>query len=307
MVKEANPEAIIIAEHYGDASPWLQGDQWDTVMNYDAFMEPISWFLTGLEKHSDQYRQDLKGNAECFRDSMRYNGSRFYAPSLLTAMNELDNHDHSRFLTRTNNRVGRINTVGARAAEEGINKAILREAVAIQMTWPGAPTVYYGDEAGVCGFTDPDNRRTYPWGQEDQYLVQFYRDAIRMHRELPVLKYGSLKMLKEDYNLISFGRFNENEQVVVVINNNNENKKVEIPVWETGISRTIDTTMTRILDSNAIAYDMEQKEYQVVAGYLELEMSPLEAIVLCRGCELPQKKEEEAAEKEGDASTVSNN
>ena len=307
VVKEANPEAIIIAEHYGDASPWLQGDQWDTVMNYDAFMEPISWFLTGLEKHSDQYRQDLKGNAECFRDSMRYNGSRFYAPSLLTAMNELDNHDHSRFLTRTNSRVGRINTVGARAAEEGINKAILREAVAIQMTWPGAPTVYYGDEAGVCGFTDPDNRRTYPWGHEDQYLVQFYRDAIRMHRELPVLKYGSVKMLKEDYNLISFGRFNENEQVVVVINNNNENKKVEIPVWETGISRNVDTTMTRILDSNAIAYDMEQKEYPVVAGYLELEMSPLEAIVLCRGCELPQKKDEEAAEKEGDASTVLNN
>lgn len=306
-VKDANPNALILAEHYGDPSDWLKGDEWDTVMNYDAFMEPISWFLTGLEKHSDQYRQDLKGNAECFRDSMRYNGSRFYAPSLLTAMNELDNHDHSRFLTRTNSRVGRINTVGARAAEEGINKAILREAVAIQMTWPGAPTVYYGDEAGVCGFTDPDNRRTYPWGHEDQYLVQFYRDAIRMHRELPVLKYGSVKMLKEDYNLISFGRFNENEQVVVVINNNNENKKVEIPVWETGISRSVDTTMTRILDSNAIAYDMEQKEYPVVAGYLELEMSPLEAIVLCRGCELPQKKDEEAAEKGGDASTVLNN
>ena len=306
-VKDANPNALILAEHYGDPSDWLKGDEWDTVMNYDAFMEPISWFLTGLEKHSDQYRQDLKGNAECFRDSMRYNGSRFYAPSLLTAMNELDNHDHSRFLTRTNSRVGRINTVGARAAEEGINKAILREAVAIQMTWPGAPTVYYGDEAGVCGFTDPDNRRTYPWGHEDQYLVQFYRDAIRMHRELPVLKYGSVKMLKEDYNLISFGRFNENEQVVVVINNNNENKKVEIPVWETGISRSVDATMTRILDSNAIAYDMEQKEYPVVAGYLELEMSPLEAIVLCRGCELPQKKDEEAAEKEGDASTVLNN
>lgn len=306
-VKDANPNALILAEHYGDPSDWLKGDEWDTVMNYDAFMEPISWFLTGLEKHSDQYRQDLKGNAECFRDSMRYNGSRFYAPSLLTAMNELDNHDHSRFLTRTNSRVGRINTVGARAAEEGINKAILREAVAIQMTWPGAPTVYYGDEAGVCGFTDPDNRRTYPWGHEDQYLVQFYRDAIRMHRELPVLKYGSVKMLKEDYNLISFGRFNENEQVVVVINNNNENKKVEIPVWETGISRSVDTTMTRILDSNAIAYDMEQKEYPVVVGYLELEMSPLEAIVLCRGCELPQKKDEEAVEKEEDTSTVLEN
>lgn len=43
-VKEANPHALIVAEHYGDPSSWLQGDQWDTVMNYDAFMEPVSWF-----------------------------------------------------------------------------------------------------------------------------------------------------------------------------------------------------------------------------------------------------------------------
>ena len=52
-VKEANPNAIILAEHYGDPKSWLKGDQWDTVMNYDAFMEPVTWFLTGMEKHSD--------------------------------------------------------------------------------------------------------------------------------------------------------------------------------------------------------------------------------------------------------------
>ena len=306
-VKDANPDAIILAEHYGEPQDWLQGDEWDSVMNYDAFMEPLTWFLTGMEKHSDEYRPDLCGNADNFVGAMRHFMASMLTPSLQVAMNELSNHDHSRFLTRTNHKAGRVAQLGTEAAEKDVNKAILREAVIMQMTWIGAPTIYYGDEAGLCGFTDPDNRRTYPWGHEDQYLVQFYRDAIRMHRELPVLKYGSVKMLKEDYNLISFGRFNENEQVVVVINNNNENKKVEIPVWETGISRSVDTTMTRILDSNAIAYDMEQKEYPVVAGYLELEMSPLEAIVLCRGCELPQKKDEEAAEKEGDASTVLNN
>ena len=74
--------------------------------------------------------------------------------SLHTAMNELSNHDHSRFLTRTNHRVGRVSYAGAQAASENINTAIMREAIAIQMTWPGAPTLYYGDEAGVCGFTD---------------------------------------------------------------------------------------------------------------------------------------------------------
>ena len=53
-VKDANPNAIILAEHYGDPGSWLQGDEWDTVMNYDAFMEPFTWFLTGMEKHSDE-------------------------------------------------------------------------------------------------------------------------------------------------------------------------------------------------------------------------------------------------------------
>ena len=56
-----------------------------------------------------------------------------------------------------------------------INKGIMRAAVMIQMTWPGAPTLYYGDEAGLCGWTDPDNRRTYPWGREDGDLLDHYR------------------------------------------------------------------------------------------------------------------------------------
>ena len=62
-VKEANPDALILAEHYGDASDWLSGDQWDTVMNYDAFMEPVSWFLTGLEKHSERKDEHLLHNS----------------------------------------------------------------------------------------------------------------------------------------------------------------------------------------------------------------------------------------------------
>ena len=195
VVKEANPEAIILAEHYGDAMSWLQGDEWDTVMNYDAFMEPVSWFLTGMEKHSDEFNQGLLGNSESFIGAMTYHMPAFYAPSLYTAMNELDNHDHSRFLTRTNHRVGRVANVGPYAAAENTNKAVLREAVVIQMTWPGAPTLYYGDEAGQVGFTDPDNRRTYPWGQEDQELIRFYKEMIAVHRRFPVLAMGSLKFL----------------------------------------------------------------------------------------------------------------
>ena len=74
-------------------------------------------------------------------------------------MNELSNHDHSRFLTRTNRRVGRTHTMGPQAANEGIDKSIFRQGVVFQMTWPEAPTIYYGDEEGLCGWTDPDNRK----------------------------------------------------------------------------------------------------------------------------------------------------
>ena len=55
----------------------------------------------------------------------------------------------------------------------------------MQMTWPGSPVIYYGDEAGVCGFTDPDSRRTYPWGHEDKELIDFYRAMIRIHKQNP--------------------------------------------------------------------------------------------------------------------------
>ena len=162
-VKEANPNAVILAEHYGDPKSWLLGDEWDTIMNYDAFMEPITWFLTGMEKHSDEYRGECFGNPGDFEGAMRHHMTRFMTSSLQCAMNELSNHDHSRFLTRTNKKVGRAEQLGTDAAGRGINKAVMKEAVVFQMTWPGAPTLYYGDEAGQVGFTDPDNRRTYPW------------------------------------------------------------------------------------------------------------------------------------------------
>lgn len=89
-----------------------------------------------------------------------------------------------------------MGTHGSEAAEHGVYFGIFREAVVVQMTWPGAPTVYYGDEAGVCGFTDPDNRRTYPWGKEDVVLVDFHRDMIRIHKENEALRTGSLKLLQ---------------------------------------------------------------------------------------------------------------
>ena len=95
-----------------------------------------------------------------------------------------------------------------------------------------------------------------------------------------MIKTGSVKFLKGEYNLISYGRFTDEERLVVIVNNNNGNITTEIPVWETGISRTRECTMKRVLSSNAIGYTTEEKEYGVLGGFLPIELSPLEALVL---------------------------
>ena len=282
-VKEANPEALILAEHYGDAASWLGGDEWDSVMNYDAFMEPVSWFLTGMEKHSDSYREDMLGNANSFRDTMVYNMASFPQQSLLTAMNELDNHDHSRFLTRTNHRVGRVQTLGSQAAEEGTDKAVLREAVIMQMTWPGAPTLYYGDEAGVVGFTDPDNRRTYPWGIADKELIAFYRNAIRVHKEHEVFRSGSVKILFLDYNVLIYGRFNKEEQAVIAVNNRANHYHLVAPVWTAGIPRSEENVQLHIiLATNEEGFLTDAGSVSVSAGILDMVLPPESAAILLR-------------------------
>ena len=277
-VKDANPNALILAEHYGDPSDWLKGDEWDTVMNYDAFMEPITWFLTGMEKHSDEAREELLGNIDNFIGSMAHHMSNMLTPSLQVAMNELSNHDHSRFLTRTNHMVGRVEHLGPEAANEYVNKAVMREAVVMQMTWVGAPTIYYGDEAGVCGFTDPDNRRTYPWGREDHELIAFHKEAIRIHKEHPALRTGSLKILSGEENVLSYARFKGNDRIVIVINNRSERTEVKVPVWEAEIPAKC--RMKRLLYSYKDGYTTEYEEYLVEDGEVVANMGPHSALVL---------------------------
>ena len=271
VVKEANPDALILAEHYGDASSWLKGDQWDTVMNYDAFMEPVSWFLTGLEKHSDRFESHLFRNSQAFMSTMLYKMSRMQTPSMMAAMNELSNHDHSRFLTRTNLKVGRLHTAGAAAASEEINYGIFRSAVVIQMTWPGAPTIYYGDEAGVCGWTDPDSRRTFPWGKENYELTEFHRYLAGIRNQNRAFRTGAFKWLMAENGVVAYGRFNETERGVVVVNSESYAQKIRVPVWEAEVAGDM---MVRVMETERDRYNAGTLPYPVKDGMLEIEIGP---------------------------------
>jgi len=276
-VKKANPNAIILAEHYGEATDWLKGDEWDTVMNYDAFMEPLTWFLTGMEKHSESYREDLLCNAMAFEDAMRYHMSRFTYQSLYVAMNELSNHDHSRFLTRTNMKVGRLHTIGARDADIGINMNIMFEAVTFQMTWPGAPTVYYGDEAGLTGWTDPDNRRPYPWGREDKTLINFHKEMINLRKTYEALKNGSVMFLYTNYGVISYARWDKNTTIIVMLNNNKTPKTIYAPVWKAGI---INGKLKKLIYAGNDTFSTEEALFDAKNGMLKITLPEYSSIVL---------------------------
>ncbi len=278
-VKEANPEALILAEHYGSPESWLNGREWDSVMNYDGFMEPVTWFLTGMQKHSDDFRQDMLGNADAFFGAMLNAVYRYATPAGLVAMNELSNHDHSRFLTRTNQKVGRTNSLGWQAADEGVNKAVMRQAVVIQMTWVGAPTVYYGDEAGLTGFTDPDNRRTYPWGNEDHELISFHKEMIRIHKANRELISGSLKPLVSEYMLIAYARFTDKYATYVVINRDEQDRDVTIPVWEAVDAKGI--SFERVMLSTRDGFTSEVGLLDRISGKITVKMPPVSALVFC--------------------------
>jgi alpha-glucosidase len=281
-VKNANSNAIIIAEHYGSPKSWLEGDQWDSVMNYDAFMEPITWFLTGMEKHSEEFYPERLSNAIFFENTMRYNMAQFNFQSLYSAMNELSNHDHSRFLTRTNKTIGRLNTRGAAAASENINKNIMAMAVVFQMTWPGCPTIYYGDEVGLTGWSDPDNRRTFPWDNQDKELLELHKALIKIHKASLEIKYGSLEYLLLDFGVISFGRMLNKNKTIVILNNNDTEYKISVPVWKININKK--DIIIKIFSSGFDKEKLFDKKQEIICesnnGFVDLKLNPKSSIIL---------------------------
>ena len=270
-VKEANPEAFIFAEHYGNPESWLKDGEWDSIMNYDAFMEPVTWFLTGMEKHSEGRDDNRYLDGKAFFASMTKNMARLPRPALDSAINQLSNHDHSRFLTRTNRKTGTLKTMGAKSAEEGIDKRILYTAVLIQMTWPGSPALYYGDEVGQVGWTDPDSRRSFPWGLEDWEVYGVHKSTIALRKKLHCLKMGSLLPLDGGNGYIAYARFDKEDCAIVVINASDKPVAVSAPVWLATGERT--DTLSRELVVGADEY-LLPKNVEVKFGRIMLNMPP---------------------------------
>ena len=276
-IRKANPDAIVLAEHYGDPAAWISADEWDTVMNYDAFMDPVSYFLTGVDKHSEILRLDLYRNAEAFMETMRHAMLSLDEASLFAALNQLDNHDHSRFLTRTNKHTGTLAELGPESASLSTDMRIMHQGLVMLMTWPGAPGLYYGDEAGVCGWTDPDDRRTYPWGYENQELLEFVREMTWIHKNHAALRQGAWIPLLAERGMIVYARRKDNDAVITIINTTEEFRREVIDVSACGIT---DNECRRLMLTGSAGYNTGHKTYNALFGMLSIEIPPVSAIVL---------------------------
>ena len=141
----------------------------------------------------------------------------------------------------------------------------------------GGFEMYYGDEAGLCGFTDPDNRRTYPWGREDQEMIRFHKMMIGLHKRYQVFRTGSIKILKVEECVLAYGRFDTQNQFVIVVNSSEELRQAHIPVQLAELP--MEGKVERLVYSNSEGYTTESSTYLIEAGNIIIHMEPHSAAI----------------------------
>ena len=219
-VRAADPNAVVIGEVWEDGSTKIAygvrrrhilGGHCDGLMNY-PFRNSLISFLLGAD-------------AACFRDAMETLRENYPPFAFASAMNFLGTHDTPRILTllgvgsdcRENTKAWRAN-FRMDAGQRALALARLRLGALVLFAFPGAPTIYYGDEAGMEGFEDPFNRRTFPWGAEDKALTAWYAALGQARKSLLPLRRGDLRWLRAEGRVLAFSRTWEGETVIAAVN-----------------------------------------------------------------------------------------
>lgn len=200
-VKEVKDDAYIVGEIWHDSLPWLMGDQFDAIMNY-PFTRACLEFFAYRNIESAEFRE-LIDNV-LMRNTGQVNE---------VMLNLLDSHDTARFLTKSNG-----------------DKNRLKLASVFQLTYPGAPCIYYGTEVGLEGDHDPDCRRTMPWDEEkwDNDLLEHFKKLTNMRKRFKAVRTGDFKWIKLDKNIVSYMRELEDEKILILINNNDKDIIIDL-------------------------------------------------------------------------------
>ncbi len=264
LVKSINPDALISGEVWTWAQPWLKGDQFDAVTNYQ-FAIPAQDFFADVETAIEPSEFSAKLNQIVYAYPLQ---------SVLVMMNLLDSHDTDRLASMfvnpdrgydTSNRLQDTGPDYRLDKPDSMQRKKLMQAVTCQMTFIGAPMIYYGDEAGMWGADDPSNRMPMIWRDLMPYdnpevtfdaeLFSWYQRLIAIRRGLPALRRGFFRtLIADDQNdVLAYARDLDNDHVYVVINRSAEARTIRLPLAEQDRSAIL---MNWLDDSQAkVVYD----------------------------------------------------
>lgn len=220
VVKAANPDAYIVGEIWHTAKDWLRGDKFDAVMNYIFSRAAFGFFA------ADTLRMDYHPGgfhlapltAPAFAKTVEQMLALYPWPVIQSQLNLMDSHDTARTLWIVNG-----------------DESALRLCTLFQMTMPGAPCIYYGDEIGMTGATDPHCRAAFPWHDKTQWkqdLLHFHQRAIAMRHRYPVLSLGDYKTLYADRTIYAFQRTTADASAIIIFNSGSQSKRVELTLKE---------------------------------------------------------------------------
>lgn len=219
-VKGVNPNAYIVGEVWEDSRQWLDGTQFDGVMNY-LFTAPTIAFTAGdrviMEMVEDRSYEPYPAlNAEGYAQKIQALLDLYPWEIQLTQLNLLASHDTAR--------LGSI----ANGDRDSVKLATL-----LLLTYPGAPSIYYGDEVGLPGGLDPDARRGFPMEKEwDMDIFNCHKDLIALRHAHPALRTGSYKVLYAEGHLYVFARILGSSEVIVAVNSDTESASATVEISE---------------------------------------------------------------------------
>lgn len=239
VLKAANPNAIAISETWQKDSTLLRelrGDRFDTTMNY-RFRDAVLGFLAPGAFDSKGFADSGKViSASAFLNRLSSIREDYPDPAYYSAMNLLDSHDTARLLWVLTPGADNATDKEQNAANVAAGKARVRLASLIQFTQAGAPTIYYGDEVGMTGADDPDDRRTYPWadlgGNPDTSMLAWYTQLSSLRQSLPVLRDGDFRALLADdaIGVAAYGRADAAQAAIVAVNRDGSAHSVTVPL-----------------------------------------------------------------------------
>ncbi len=230
QVKSANPNAVIVGEIWDDASDWLLGSEFDSSMNY-RFRRALLGFVNG--EMSDPNQGAIVGlNPSEFDSVMQSIKEDYPTPAYQAMMNLVGSHDTQRILWALTPGERNREDKEFNAANLAEGKARLELLAILQMTMPGAPTIYYGDEAGMTGDTDPDDRRPFAWDAIDEQMLAHYSGLIHIRNQHSYLRTGSFDTLytNNDDGAYAYGRKDLSGAAVVAVNKDAAEHSLSIDV-----------------------------------------------------------------------------